>query len=82
LSRRTIFFVSDQTGVTAETMGHSLLTQFKGLDYRTVTLPFVNTVADVQEAARRIVWKTAHDPSCLPRWSKTTCVRRSSNRPR
>jgi [pyruvate, water dikinase]-phosphate phosphotransferase / [pyruvate, water dikinase] kinase len=54
LSRRTIFFVSDQTGVTAETMGHSLLTQFKGLDYRTVTLPFVNTVADVQEAARRI----------------------------
>jgi [pyruvate, water dikinase]-phosphate phosphotransferase / [pyruvate, water dikinase] kinase len=54
VSRRTIFFVSDQTGVTAETMGHSLLTQFKGLDYRTITLPFINTVAEAEEAARRI----------------------------
>lgn len=39
--RRTVFFVSDGTGVTAETMGHSLLTQFEGLAYQTVTLPFV-----------------------------------------
>ncbi|MDH4104992.1 MAG: kinase/pyrophosphorylase, partial [Gammaproteobacteria bacterium] len=30
MNRRTVFFVSDQTGVTAETMGHSLLTQFEG----------------------------------------------------
>jgi len=30
MARRTVFFVSDQTGVTAETMGHSLLTQFDG----------------------------------------------------
>lgn len=25
---RTVFFVSDRTGITAETLGHSLLTQF------------------------------------------------------
>jgi regulator of PEP synthase PpsR (kinase-PPPase family) len=54
VAKRTIFFVSDQTGVTAETMGHSLLTQFKGIDFHTVTLPFVNTVHDAMEAARRI----------------------------
>ena len=34
MSRRTVFFLSDQTGVTAETMGHSLLTQFEGLEFR------------------------------------------------
>jgi [pyruvate, water dikinase]-phosphate phosphotransferase / [pyruvate, water dikinase] kinase len=34
MDRRTVFFVSDQTGVTAETMGHSLLTQFDGQAFR------------------------------------------------
>ena len=28
---RTVFFVSDGTGITAETLGHSILTQFKAL---------------------------------------------------
>ena len=54
MSRRTVFFVSDQTGVTAETMGHSLLTQFEGLEYRAVTLPFVSTIDKAHEAARKI----------------------------
>jgi regulator of PEP synthase PpsR (kinase-PPPase family) len=49
-----VFFVSDQTGVTAETMGHSLLTQFGGLEFRSVTLPFVSTVDKAREAVRRI----------------------------
>src|SRR5476651_1482965 len=54
MSRRTVFFVSDQTGVTAETMGHSLLTQFEGLEFRTVTLPFVSSVDKAEDAVRRI----------------------------
>lgn len=49
-----MFFVSDQTGVTAETMGHSLLTQFDGLEFRATTLPFVSTVDKAAEAVRRI----------------------------
>lgn len=53
-NRRTVFFVSDQTGVTAETMGHSLLTQFDGLDFSPVTLPFISTVDKAEEAVRRI----------------------------
>jgi regulator of PEP synthase PpsR (kinase-PPPase family) len=52
--RRTVFFVSDQTGVTAETMGHSLLTQFDGLEFRAVTLPFVSTLDKAHEAVLRI----------------------------
>ncbi|HUN27577.1 MAG TPA: pyruvate, water dikinase regulatory protein [Steroidobacteraceae bacterium] len=54
MSRRTVFFVSDQTGVTAETMGHSLLTQFEGLELRAVTLPFVSSIDKAREAVRRI----------------------------
>jgi regulator of PEP synthase PpsR (kinase-PPPase family) len=49
-----VFFVSDQTGVTAETMGHTLLTQFEGLQIRAVTLPFVSSIDKAQEAVHRI----------------------------
>jgi hypothetical protein len=52
--KRTVFFVSDQTGVTAETMGHSLLTQFDGLEFRAITLPFVATPDKGAEARQRI----------------------------
>ena len=52
--RRTVFFVSDQTGVTAETMGHSLLTQFESLDFRPVTLPFITSLDKAREAVEKI----------------------------
>ena len=54
MGTRTVFFVSDQTGVTAETMGHSLLVQFEGQEFRPVTLPFVSTEAKAAEAVQRI----------------------------
>lgn len=52
--RRTVFFVSDQTGVTAETVGHSVLAQFVGLEVREVTLPFISNADKAHEAVRRI----------------------------
>ena len=54
MHHRTVFFVSDQTGVTAETLGHSLLTQFDGLKFRGVTVPFINTLDKAKETVRRI----------------------------
>jgi [pyruvate, water dikinase]-phosphate phosphotransferase / [pyruvate, water dikinase] kinase len=54
MNHRTVFFVSDQTGVTAETFGHSLLTQFDGLKFRGVTVPFINTPDKANECVRRI----------------------------
>ena len=41
---RPVFYVSDGTGITAETIGHSLLTQFEGLRFSTDRLPFVDTL--------------------------------------
>jgi regulator of PEP synthase PpsR (kinase-PPPase family) len=54
MTRRTVFFVSDQTGVTAETLGHSLLTQFEGQDFDQVTLPFLDTVDKIDGALKQI----------------------------
>jgi hypothetical protein len=54
MARRTVFFVSDQTGVTAETMGHSLLTQFDGPEFRQVTLPFISSADKAEEAIAKI----------------------------
>src|SRR6202046_5713200 len=52
--KRTVFFVSDQTGITAETMGHSLMAQFDGIEFRQVTVPFIATVDKAIEAVRKI----------------------------
>ena len=54
MSERTVFFLSDQTGVTAETLGHSLLTQFDGQQFRQVTLPFIDSDDKAREAVRKI----------------------------
>jgi regulator of PEP synthase PpsR (kinase-PPPase family) len=51
---RTAFFVSDRTGLTAEVMGRGLLTQFGGIEFRRVTLPYVDTVAKAKDVATRI----------------------------
>jgi len=51
--KRTVFYVSDGTGITAETLGHAMLTQFDGIDFSQITRPFVDSAekaADVIEA--------------------------------
>jgi len=53
-SRRTVFFVSDQTGVTAETLGRSLLTQFEGHEFEQVTVPFIDSIDKADQVVRRI----------------------------
>lgn len=51
---RTVFFVSDGTGVTVETLGHSLLSQFEAFNFRYVIIPFVTTDARAGDAVERI----------------------------
>jgi regulator of PEP synthase PpsR (kinase-PPPase family) len=51
---RTVFFLSDGTGITAQMLGHSLLTQFEGLDFMQVTLPFIDTAEKAEECLARI----------------------------
>lgn len=52
--RRTVFFVSDRTGITAEMLGNSLLSQFEGLSFHRQTIPFVDTPEKIDEILNRI----------------------------
>jgi len=52
--KRSVFFVSDRTGITAETLGHSLLTQFDSADFRHETLPFLDSEDKAAKAVARI----------------------------
>ena len=52
--RRPVFYVSDGTGITAETIGHSVLTQFEGVNFDTQRIPFVDNEDKARRAADRI----------------------------
>jgi regulator of PEP synthase PpsR (kinase-PPPase family) len=72
---RIVCFVSDRTGVTAETLGHSLLSLFSGMPFETFTMPFVldsvhatGIVARInalgrEHAQKPIVFCTVVDPA-------------------
>src|SRR5688572_7807043 len=51
---RTVFFISDGTGITTETVGHSLLTQFPRIDFRQVRIPFVDDELKARQAVEQI----------------------------
>jgi len=52
--KRTIFFVSDGTGLTAEALGHSLLTQFEDVEFTQIRIPFLDHTDKAREAVDRI----------------------------
>ncbi|HYK13945.1 MAG TPA: pyruvate, water dikinase regulatory protein [Burkholderiales bacterium] len=52
--KRSAFFISDRTGITAEMLGHSLLTQFEMVSFNEVTLPFVDSIEKADAAVRQI----------------------------
>jgi len=47
--QRTVFFISDGTAITTETLGHSLLTQFPGVSFRQERIPFVASPEKAEE---------------------------------
>jgi [pyruvate, water dikinase]-phosphate phosphotransferase / [pyruvate, water dikinase] kinase len=51
---RTVFFLSDRTGITAEMLGNSLLTQFEDISFHRVTIPFVDSLDKVNDAVRQV----------------------------
>jgi regulator of PEP synthase PpsR (kinase-PPPase family) len=51
---RTIFFVSDGTGITAEVLGKGLLSQFEGISFRQIRFPFVDNPEKAAECLQHI----------------------------
>ncbi len=54
LQERDVFFVSDGTGITSETLGHSVLTQFDRLGVRPHRISFVDSPEKARDAVARI----------------------------
>jgi regulator of PEP synthase PpsR (kinase-PPPase family) len=54
IPKRTVIYVSDGTGITAETLGHGLLSQFEGIEFRPIRFPFVETEDKARECLARI----------------------------
>jgi hypothetical protein len=53
MTNRTVFFVSDGTGITAETFGNAILAQFE-MEPRHVRLPFIDTMDKAHAIVRQI----------------------------
>jgi regulator of PEP synthase PpsR (kinase-PPPase family) len=54
VSSRWAFFISDSTGITAETLGSALLANFPGVSFRRHTIPFVDTAAGARDVVREV----------------------------
>ena len=52
--RRTVFFLSDRTGITAEMLGNSLLSQFEDCQFRRQTIPFVDSPGKVAAVIEQV----------------------------
>ena len=59
-TQRSVFFVSDGTGLTAESLGQSMITQFDDVSFDRITIPFVDSIekanaaiAEIREATER-----------------------------
>ena len=75
--KRHVFFISDRTGITAETLGNSLLTQFPKLRFERTFIPFVSdrssalrAVEKIKDNAQKtplspIIFSTITDPKIL-----------------
>jgi len=53
-AQHTVFFISDGTGITAETLGHSLLSQFEDISHKQVRMPFIDSVEKTRDCVARI----------------------------
>ena len=51
---RSVFFISDGTGITAETFGNSVLSQFESVNFRRHRLPFIKDAERADQVVKRI----------------------------
>jgi regulator of PEP synthase PpsR (kinase-PPPase family) len=63
--KRSVFFISDHTGITAEALGRALISQFDGFQFDTVHWPFVDNMEKALRAVERIN-RAAHEDGVRP----------------
>ena len=60
-----VFFISDGTGITAESFGQSLLAQFEHIDFEKITLPYVDTLEKAHGVVAEVA-RAAEESGCQP----------------
>ena len=83
---RTVFIISDGTGITAETFSHSVLSQFESVTFKQVRVPFVDSIekadavvqrinrCSVEQGVQPIVFTTLVDSAVLARIQLATAL--------
>lgn len=59
--KRTAFFISDGTGITAEALGLSLLSQFGDIEFDRITLPYIDDEEKAKKVVQQIAAATSQD---------------------
>lgn len=59
--KRRVFFLSDRTGITAEMLGQTLLTQFPEIEFERIHVPFVTNELAAEGAVAMIQKQSAGD---------------------
>ncbi len=52
--KRHVFMLSDGTGITAETLGNSLITQFENIEFEKLTIPYIDSIQKAESVVLRI----------------------------
>ncbi len=52
--KRFVFMISDRTGLTVESLGNSLLSQFGAVDFQKETMPYIDTREKAEAALQKI----------------------------
>ncbi|MYN12184.1 pyruvate, phosphate dikinase/phosphoenolpyruvate synthase regulator [Pusillimonas sp. TS35] len=83
---RTVFVISDSTGITAETFSNSVLSQFEQVRFDTIRIPFIDSPDKADSVAQRInrcaaaqnsrplVFSTLVNPESAEKIRATDCI--------
>ena len=83
---RTVFVVSDSTGITAATFSNSVLSQFEQVQFDTVRIPYLDSIEKAEATAARInrcaaeqqgpplVFSTLVDPAVSEKIRAANCI--------
>ncbi len=52
--KQYVFMISDGTGITAENLGNSLMSQFENIQFEKLTIPYVDSIERAEKAVTRI----------------------------
>lgn len=63
--KRTVYYLSDRTGITAELLGQTLLSQFDSIDFFTQTLPYIDSEKKARQAVE-LINRTAQQSRSQP----------------